>query len=117
MQLDRWLPIPRQEASAAIASVPAAPIDRSVLAVFLDGDTAMELEILHDFRIANDADAAMMKQAVAERDIALVTRASHRISTPPPEPSRMKTPGLIRGSGVHGRASGANRVAHVTPHP
>ena len=84
--LNRWLPLP--ETGAAPTPVAAAaphssgdgtPIDRSKLAELTGGDAAMEREILVDFRSANDADAAMLRDALAKRDIPQVTHASHRV--------------------------------------
>jgi HPt (histidine-containing phosphotransfer) domain-containing protein len=39
----------------------------------------MERDILLDFRGTNDGDAAVLIEALDKRDIALATRASHRI--------------------------------------
>ena len=55
------------------------PIDRSALAEISDGDQAVERRMLTVFRQANDADAAALKEALGQQDIAAVTRASHRI--------------------------------------
>ncbi|HZF19908.1 MAG TPA: transporter substrate-binding domain-containing protein [Burkholderiales bacterium] len=85
--LDRWLPLPAADPGAAprpqrAATASAAgdnPIDRSKLAEISGGDTAMERDILVDFRGVNEGDAAMLREALEKRDIALVTHASHRI--------------------------------------
>jgi signal transduction histidine kinase/ActR/RegA family two-component response regulator/HPt (histidine-containing phosphotransfer) domain-containing protein len=84
--LERWLPLPEarqpQEALPQPPPAPAAgdaPIDRSALAEITGGDAAMERDILLDFRGTNDGDAAMLRDALDKRDIALATRASHRI--------------------------------------
>jgi signal transduction histidine kinase/CheY-like chemotaxis protein/HPt (histidine-containing phosphotransfer) domain-containing protein len=84
--LDRWLPLPEgkqpQETAPQAARAPAAgdvPIDRSALAEITGGDAAMERDILIDFRGTNDSDAALLKEALDKHDIALATRASHRI--------------------------------------
>lgn len=58
---------------------PAAPLDRSVLAVVSGGDVAVEREILAEFRRVNDDDAVVLKLAVDRRDIAHLTNASERI--------------------------------------
>ena len=39
----------------------------------------MEREILADFKTANDADMSALRSALAERDVAKVTHASHRV--------------------------------------
>ncbi len=88
-KLDHWLPIPHAEAiaSAGLVQAPGAtaeactatPVDPSVLAAISGGDAAAERDILLDFRRVNDADAAMLKHAVAKSDCPQVTRATHRI--------------------------------------
>jgi PAS domain S-box-containing protein len=87
-KLDQWLPLPRAAAAdhgAAINSAPRqaksapSPIDRSKLAQICGGDAEMELEILADFRRAHHKDTAALRRALAEHDVDLVTRASHRI--------------------------------------
>lgn len=67
-KLDQWLPI---------AAVPV--LDRSVLAALTNGDVSAEREILMEFRRVNDVDAAMLKRAVDQSDIAQVTTSAHRI--------------------------------------
>jgi CheY-like chemotaxis protein/HPt (histidine-containing phosphotransfer) domain-containing protein len=90
-KLDQWVPIPDvpvgagvsfrnpAEISACSISSSAAVLDRSVLAGISGGDDAVELDILLDFRRVNDEDAAMFKQAVLDKNMPQVTRASHRI--------------------------------------
>ena len=56
------------------------PLDRAALAVISRGDQTVERRMLAVFRKANDADAAALKQALDRRDIAAVTRMSHRIT-------------------------------------
>jgi CheY-like chemotaxis protein len=68
-KLDQWLRIAQ----------PATPVDRSVLAAITGGDTAVECEILTEFRRINDQDAVMLKLAVDRRDMPQVTNASDRI--------------------------------------
>jgi HPt (histidine-containing phosphotransfer) domain-containing protein len=72
-KLDQWLPIP------VTANAAAAPLERSVLAAISGGDAHAERGILINFRRANDEDAATLEQAVAQGDIPLVMRATHRI--------------------------------------
>ena len=55
------------------------PIDRSELAEISGGDRSVEHQMLAIFRQANDADVAALRQALAKRDLAAVTRCSHRI--------------------------------------
>ena len=89
-KLEHWLPIPDAAAmgvqtsgkrSAALEPGPGAtdPLDRSVLAEIAGGDATAERDILMDFRRANDGDAALLKQAVDQRDMSQITRAAHRI--------------------------------------
>ncbi len=85
-KLDRWLPIPEPAELSGTPSrepldvvLPDSPLDPSVLAAILGGDTTDEREILMDFRRVNDQDAASLKQAVAAREVARIVAASHRI--------------------------------------
>lgn len=57
----------------------AAPIDLLELAEISGGDRSIEQQMLAVFRQANDADVAALKTALANRDLAAVTRCSHRI--------------------------------------
>jgi len=68
-KLDHWLPIPRN----------APAVDHGLLASISGGDAATEREILADFRQVNDADVALLKQAVADIDLPRVGHAAHRI--------------------------------------
>jgi len=95
-KLDHWLPIPAAGAGAA------APLDRSVLAAVSGGDAAAERDILTDFRRVNDEDAAMLKQAVSNTDIAQVTRATHRIK------------GASKTVGAMGLASVCENIEHAS---
>ena len=56
-----------------------ALIDRSALTEISGGDQAVERELLMVFRQTSAADAAALKQALEQHDIAAVTRMSHRI--------------------------------------
>jgi CheY-like chemotaxis protein/HPt (histidine-containing phosphotransfer) domain-containing protein len=73
-KLNQWLPMPATAAADA-----ATPLDGSGLAALSGGDAAAEREILMDFRRANDDDAMLLKQAVAQGNIPEVARAAHRI--------------------------------------
>ena len=55
------------------------PIDRSELAEISGGDRSFEHRMLAIFRQANDADAAALRQALANQDLATVTRCTHRV--------------------------------------
>jgi signal transduction histidine kinase/ActR/RegA family two-component response regulator/HPt (histidine-containing phosphotransfer) domain-containing protein len=84
--LERWLPLPGAKQPQETVPQPPpvgtagdAPVDRSALAEITGGDAAMERDILLDFRGTNDGDAAVLIEALDKRDIALATRASHRI--------------------------------------
>jgi len=93
--MDRWLPLPTAgaasdavvedgvpaPASAASTGVVAdAPaIVRTVLAELSGGDQAVERDILREFKIANDADAAALDEALAKGDLPAIVRAAHRI--------------------------------------
>jgi CheY-like chemotaxis protein len=63
----RWLPLAD------------TPIDRSSLAEVAGGDAGVEREILIDFKDANDADMATLRDALARHDVAQVTRFAHRV--------------------------------------
>ena len=81
-RLDQWLPTQRRVSSTtgSIASSGAsAELDRSVLAELSGGDAGVERDILLDFRRVNDADALILRRAVSDGDMSLVTRISHRI--------------------------------------
>ena len=56
-----------------------APIDRAELAEISGGDRSIEQQMLAVFRLANDADVAALRQALANRDVATVMRCSHRV--------------------------------------
>ena len=83
--LDRWLPLfSPVEFRASTRDGPLTvaedhPVDRSTLAEISGGDTAIEREILIDFRGVNFGDAAMLLDALNKRDILRITHASHRI--------------------------------------
>lgn len=90
--LNRWLPTAEPAGLAAAPSdqpatprapvaEPAglAPIERSALAAFSDGDLTVERSILNDFRRVNDGDLTMLRQAVCDSDHAKVRIAAHRI--------------------------------------
>ena len=69
--MERWLPLP--------AGAGGTPVDAASLADVSGGDAEMEREILADFRAANRADMAQLRDALAGRDIAAVARTAHRV--------------------------------------
>jgi PAS domain S-box-containing protein len=84
-KIARWLPLP-EEAGVGTPPIsgdgpaePGAPIDRSVLAVVCGGATALEREVLRDFRRAGDGDVAALRQAVGARDRERIRALAHRM--------------------------------------
>ncbi len=77
-KLDQWLPIPQPGASISQVSQ-VAPIDPAVIAGLTGGDAAVERKVLEIFQRTNAMDAAVLGQALAERDIAQVVQSVHRI--------------------------------------
>jgi signal transduction histidine kinase/CHASE3 domain sensor protein/FixJ family two-component response regulator len=100
-KLDRWLPIPLS-APVASAAAAAAPLDLSVLARISGGDAAIERDVIADFRLANDEDAAMLMRAVATSDMRQVMRATHRML------------GASRTVGAVGFARVCERIEHAS---
>jgi signal transduction histidine kinase/CheY-like chemotaxis protein len=92
-KLERWLPLPADA---------CAPLDGSALAAFSGGNAAAERELLADFRRTNSEDAAMLRHAISERDLSLVTNASHRIK------------GACRMVGAYALASVCERIEHAS---
>lgn len=82
-KLERWLPIPAGPAAPPVLSAVArrarTPIDRVVLARVSAGDAAVERDIFIEFERANEGDAALLRQAVADGDSAQVKRLAHLI--------------------------------------
>ncbi len=83
-KLEQWLPIPETgKVQIKLLTAPttqtALPIDRLILDWISGGDSFAEQEILQDFRRENETDAAMLAEAIAERDMAKLHRASHRM--------------------------------------
>lgn len=76
-QLSRWLPQPVGEPIAIEAEEPA--IDPSLLDAAVGGDDAVRAEILADFRRANEVDAAALRTAAANVQLAEVALSAHRI--------------------------------------
>ena len=68
-KLDYWLPLP----------LVVEAVDRSVLQAVSGGDTAMEREILADFRRTNEDDASKLRKAIERFDNPTVTILTHRM--------------------------------------
>jgi len=83
-KMHQWLPL-RMPAVAGPAAVGATaadepvPVDPALIADTWGGDPGGMRDILQFFQRANDADAAALDAAVAARDPAQVTRATHRM--------------------------------------
>jgi len=56
-----------------------APIDRMQLRAIMDGDPALEAEMLAGFRTASVKEAAALRDALARRDCTAIRHASHRM--------------------------------------
>ena len=87
-KLDQWLPLPDMEGvedkhahepRPGIGDEYAEVFDRSALAAITAGLPTAETEILADFQRANDEDAAALRAAVRENDLAAISHASHRM--------------------------------------
>ena len=69
--------------SAGVAIPPpagdGAPIDRMQLRAIMDGDAALEAEMLAGFRTASVKEAAALRDALARRDCTAIRHASHRM--------------------------------------
>ncbi|MBV8678921.1 MAG: response regulator [Aquitalea sp.] len=81
--LEKWLNTPQENAMSdtpeQAAPASSCPVDRSVLEVYSDGELAVELEILHDFELANRDDMAALRQAAQAVDATQLAWAAHRI--------------------------------------
>ncbi len=60
-------------------STDGAPIDRMQLRAIMDGDAALEAEMLAGFRTASVKEAAALRDALARRDCTAIRHASHRM--------------------------------------
>ncbi|HET9268066.1 MAG TPA: PAS domain S-box protein, partial [Vicinamibacterales bacterium] len=56
-----------------------APIDRMQLRAIMDGDAALEAEMLAGFRTASVKEAAALREALAKGDCTAIRHASHRM--------------------------------------
>jgi len=56
-----------------------APIDRMQLRAIMDGDPALEAEMLAGFRTASVKEAAVLREALARGDCGAIRHASHRM--------------------------------------
>ncbi|APV49907.1 hypothetical protein BWI17_09555 [Betaproteobacteria bacterium GR16-43] len=98
-KLDHWLPLPSPKPVAAPdRDLFPAPVDASVLAEASGGDEEIQLQILLDYRRANDLDAIVLERAVARHDNVLVASIAHRLL------------GASKVVGAHGIAKVCNRL-------
>jgi len=84
--LRAWVDRAGDTARVAPAGPPAppppadgAPIDRMQLRAIMDGDAALEAEMLAGFRTASVKEAAALRDALAKRDCGAIRHASHRM--------------------------------------
>jgi signal transduction histidine kinase/CheY-like chemotaxis protein/HPt (histidine-containing phosphotransfer) domain-containing protein/CHASE3 domain sensor protein len=71
--LQRWLPLPMKPASVRL------PVDLEQLKSISGGNKETELEILVEYRLTHDQDAARLRDAVTREDVEEVARLTHRI--------------------------------------
>jgi PAS domain S-box-containing protein len=67
------------DSALPVASPDGAPIDRMQLRAIMDGDPALEAEMLAGFRTASVKEAAVLRDALMRRDCAAIRHASHRM--------------------------------------
>jgi CheY-like chemotaxis protein/HPt (histidine-containing phosphotransfer) domain-containing protein/anti-sigma regulatory factor (Ser/Thr protein kinase) len=82
--LRRWIDRTGDAAPRAAAGGPAvtaqdAPIDRTQLRAIMDGDEALEAEMLAGFRTASVKEAAALRDALSRRDCLAIRHTSHRM--------------------------------------
>jgi PAS domain S-box-containing protein len=81
--VDRVGDAARTVPAGAVASPPpssdGAPIDRLQLRAIMDGDAALEAEMLAGFRTASVKEAAALRDAFSRRDCTAIRHASHRM--------------------------------------
>src|SRR5205085_4683098 len=70
--MEQWLPLPSGTGEAP-------PVNAANLAEVSGGDAAMEREILADFRTANQADMAKLRDALGRRDMNGIAQTAHRV--------------------------------------
>ncbi|HSV79016.1 MAG TPA: response regulator [Ramlibacter sp.] len=78
-KLQRWLPLPPEAPAAVEAPAADRVLDLEHIASTWGEDPATMREILEFFRRSNDEDAEQLRGAVNARELAEVTRASHRM--------------------------------------
>jgi len=71
--MEQWLPLP-----SGAGETP--PVNAANLAEVSGGDAAMEREILADFRTANQADMAKLRDALGRRDMKGIAQTAHRVN-------------------------------------
>ncbi|MFC3625905.1 ATP-binding protein [Vogesella amnigena] len=81
--LDKWLHhtgfVPQQPQPVPPPAAVTPVLDRSALAIYSNGDTAVEREILADFLDSNQEDMLTLQQAVAAANPERAAFAAHRI--------------------------------------
>jgi two-component system, NarL family, sensor histidine kinase EvgS len=84
-RLDQWLPLPAGQSHGDVEPAPApsideeALVDHAVLASVSGGDSAIERQILQDFRRVNDADFSQLAEAAEAGDAERIMHLVHRI--------------------------------------
>jgi CheY-like chemotaxis protein/HPt (histidine-containing phosphotransfer) domain-containing protein len=78
-KLQRWLPLPPETPAEAVAPAADRVLDLEYIASTWGEDPATVREILEFFRRSNDEDAEQLRGAVDARELAEVSRASHRM--------------------------------------
>jgi CheY-like chemotaxis protein/HPt (histidine-containing phosphotransfer) domain-containing protein len=81
-RLQRWLPLPAEDVEADGNPAPGgdeSPVDLTLVRETWGDDTGTVRDMLSFFQRANNEDAAMLRRAVAAKDLPLATRATHRM--------------------------------------
>jgi len=78
-KLHRWLPLPPEAPAEAVAPAADRVLDLEYIASTWGEDPATRREILEFFRRSNAGDAEQLRGAVGARELAEVTRVSHRM--------------------------------------
>lgn len=81
-RLQRWLPLPVEDMDGTVGPADddkARPVDLELVRDTWGADAATVREILGFFQRANNEDAAMLRRAIAAKDLVLASRATHRM--------------------------------------